>query len=135
VKVLVATTETQGWRENDFCAAVEDELVLFVPFQCASGSIDDGCGCRRAMAGSVSHRATTTVKVLERNDLTRDSYLVLITDSLESQGYVSQELMRKPEVTEWVEALTDDLIRIAARFPAGTVLERRGELMRLRLPS
>lgn len=132
MKVLVATTETQGWRENDFCAAVEDELVLFVPFQCSGGSIDDGCGCRRAMSGSASHRATTTVKVVERTDLSRETYLVLVADSLESQGYIDQELLKKTEVSEWVQDLADDLIRIAAAFPVGTVLERRGELMRVR---
>ena len=30
MKVLTATGQTQGWRDNDFCWAVEGELVLFV---------------------------------------------------------------------------------------------------------
>ena len=131
MKVLVATTETQGWRENDFCHAVEGELVLFVP-ACDCGTVDDGCGCRRALAGSVSHRATTTIKVRQRSDLTPGSYSALIPDSLESQGYVDQELLKDSEVREWVQDLTDDLIRIAHHFPAGAVLERRDDMMLVR---
>lgn len=131
MKILSATTETQGWRANDFCHAVEGELVLFVP-SCDGESIDGDCGCRRAMAGSVSHRATTTIKVIDRNDLNPNKYFTLIADSLESQGYINERMLTDPEVNEWVQDLTDDLIRLANFYPVGTVLERRGDVMRSR---
>ena len=86
MKVLAATRQTQGWRDNDFCSTVEGELVFFAPFECSRGFVDDDCGCRRSMAGLVRHRATTTIKVIEREDLDPETYFVLIADGLESQG-------------------------------------------------
>ena len=92
MKVLVATNETQGARENDFCWTVEGELVFIPPIECGRGYVDDNCGCRRSMAGMVSWRATTTVKVVEREDLDPTNYYTLVVDALESQGYVTKEL-------------------------------------------
>ena len=46
------------------------------------------------MAGMASQLATTTVKVVEREDLDGDSYFQLIADALETQGYVTKELLR-----------------------------------------
>jgi hypothetical protein len=132
MKVLSATSETQGWRDNDFCWTVEGELVLFVPFECCRGSIDDGCGCRRSMAGAVSHLATTTMKVIERNELDHDTYFALITGALQSQGYVNDRLLADPEVSVWVHNLADELADLAEAHPVGTVFERRGDLMRVR---
>jgi hypothetical protein len=34
MKVLTATSDTQGWRDNDFCWTVEGELVLLAPIEC-----------------------------------------------------------------------------------------------------
>lgn len=132
MKVIVATRETQGWRDNDFCWALEDELVLFPPIMCDCGSVDDECGCRRAMAGMSSHRATTTVKIADHKELDADGYLILITNALQSQGYVTDELLAEPEVVCWIKDCRDVLISVAAAFPVGTVLERREQLMRAR---
>jgi hypothetical protein len=129
MKVVTATGQTQGWRDNDFCWTVEGELVFFTPIECGRGYIDDDCGCRRSMAGLVSHLATTTMKVIERPDLDPDLYFTLIADGLQSQGYVTAELMTIPNVNEWVHDLTDELICLAAGCPVGTVLERRGDLL------
>ena len=132
MKVLTATRETQGWRDNDFFCTVEGELVMFPPIECDCGSIDDGCGCHRAMVGLASHRATTTMKVVERGDLDLETYSVLIADSLHDQGYVTDELMQKREVRKWVRNITNELIDLAGRCPVGTVLERRGRVVALR---
>ncbi len=125
MKVLVATNQTQGWRENDFCWTVEDELVVFPPLQCGCGSIDDPCGCRRSMAGLVSHRATTTIKVVDRKELDPETYLTLISDGFIGQGYLTKELMERADVNEWLRDITDELKVMADTFPVGTVLERR----------
>src|SRR3990172_8245236 len=66
VKVLVATAETQGERSNDFCHTVEGELVTWPALECSGESVDGGCGCRRALCGVGSLKATTTAKVVER---------------------------------------------------------------------
>lgn len=134
MKVLTATRRTQGWRDNDFSWTVEGELVFFAPFECGRGSVDDDCGCRRSMAGLVSHRATTTVRVVEREDLDPETYFALIADGLASQGYVTEELMANRNVDEWVHDLTDELIYLAANCSVGTVLERRGDVIAPRTP-
>jgi hypothetical protein len=130
MKVLTATNQTQGRRDNDFCWAVQDELVLFPPLECGRGSTDDGCGCRRSLAGLASHRATTTIKVADRAELDPDTYFMLIADSLRDQGYVPEEFMADPEVNEWLRDITDELIHIAD--PVAAVLERRGDSISMR---
>jgi hypothetical protein len=132
MKVLTATNQTQEWRDDDFCWTVEGELVYFPPLECGHGSIDDGCGCRRSMAGLVSRRATTTIKVADREELDPNTYFALISDAHRDQGYVTEELMRNPNVNEWLRDVTDDLMCIADAFAAETVLERRGDLVSVR---
>ncbi|MGH2751219.1 MAG: DUF7715 family protein [Actinomycetota bacterium] len=132
MNVLTATSQTQGWRDNDFCWTVEGELVFFPPLECEPGSIDDRCGCRRSMAGIASHRATTTIKVADREELDPDTYFMLISDGLRDQGYVTKELMMNREVNEWLRDLTGDLVRMAGAFEVGTVLERRGDFVNVR---
>ena len=126
MKVLTATNQTQGQRDNDFCWTVEGELVVFPPIECGLGSIDGRCGCRRSMAGLVSHRATTTIKVTERDQIDPATYFTLISEGLRDQGYVTKELAEGPEVKEWLRDITDYLMVVADTFPVGTVLERRG---------
>jgi len=132
MRVLTATNQTQGWRANDFCWTVEGELVIFTPLECGRGSIDDDCGCRRSMAGLVSHRATTTIKVIDREELDPDTYFMLISDGLRDQGYVPKELVGNPNVNEWLREVTDELMSIADAFDVTTVLERRGDLVNVR---
>jgi hypothetical protein len=132
MKVLTATNQTQGWRDNDFCWTVEGELVFFSPIECSHGSIDDGCGCRRSMAGLVSQRATTTIKVTARDELDPDTYFTLISDGLRDQGYVTEELMTNRNVNEWLRDVTDELMCIADAFAMTTVLERRGDFINVR---
>ena len=84
------------------------------------------------MAGAASHRATTTIKVADREELDPGTYLMLISDGLRQQGYVTDELMREPDVNEWLRDLADELLGIADAFPVETVLERRGDLVNVR---
>lgn len=126
MKVLVATRQTQGRRENDFSWTIEGELVIFPPLECSCGEIDDGCGCRRSMAGLTSHRATTTVKVAEIENLDPEIYQGLIVQGLKDQGYVENEMLSSADVIGWLRDATSDLMIIAKTFDAGTVLERRG---------
>jgi hypothetical protein len=132
MKVLTATNQTQGWRDNDFCWTVEGELVFFPPIECGRGSIDDNCGCRRSMAGLTSHRATTTIRVSDSGEIDPATYFILISEGLKDQGYVTDELMTNPEVSEWVHDLAAELMFMARAFPEGTVIERRGENISVR---
>ena len=135
MKVLTATSDTQGWRNNDYCFTVEGELVMFPPIECDCGTIDDGCGCHRGMAGLASHRATSTLKVVDRPELDRNEYCQLVAEGLKEQGYLPDRLRGDPEVEEWLRDFVEDLISSAAAFEPGTVLERRSDFLQIRSTS
>jgi len=67
MKVLVATEETQGHRKTDFCWTEEGELVFFGS-ECTRETIDGECGCRRSLCGLRTRKATTTFRVVEREE-------------------------------------------------------------------
>jgi hypothetical protein len=117
MKVLVATSETQGQRENDFDFCVEGELVT-VGLVCAADEYDPdgGCGCGRAFAGLNSHRATTTAKVKDV-ELSEDDYVEALRSSLAQQGWPTGD----------VEELADWLAQLVSTWPTGSIIERRGD--------
>jgi len=124
VHVFVATNETQGARENDFCFATVGELVHFA-LECDGETIDGPCGCHRAVAGIDSLMATTTFTVAARAMSVSD-----LADALE----------RSYQASGWGSLLSRDgfiaeareLLELAAGFPVGTVLEKRGNAIRSR---
>jgi hypothetical protein len=115
MKILVATNDTQGQRDNDFCFCVEGELVT-VGLVCAADDQDPdgGCGCGRAFAGLNSHKATTTAKVKEV-DLSEADYIEALRSSLEQQGWPTEDVA---ELAAWLTELVDS-------WPTGTIVERR----------
>jgi len=117
MKVLVATKETQGNRKNDFDWCNEGEIVRFA-FECDGETVDGNCGCKRSMAGIDSQKATTTMKVVDM-DITEQKMIELIRQSLAKAGWGA-------EVQELANGDTTELLRIAAVFNIGDVVERRG---------
>jgi hypothetical protein len=124
MKILTATSRTQGRRSNDFHWCIEGELVHF-GMVCAADRADPdgGCGCGRAFAGLNSHRATTTAMIREIEGFTRDDYIEAIRSSLFQQGW-------DPGTAE-DEA--DELIRIVRDWPVGAVTERRLDRVAVRM--
>lgn len=118
MKVLVATSKTQGKRKNDFTHAIEGEFVSFT-MECDGEKVDGPCGCRRSFAGFDSRRATTTVLVAE-TDMTREDFVAAYRAAMNASGW--GEFM--DEADFYADA--DELLRIAAAAPVGTVLEKRG---------
>jgi hypothetical protein len=116
MKVLAATSRTQGQRATDFHWCIEGELVHFGTV-CAADreDPDGGCGCGRAFAGLNSHRATTTAIVREIEGFTRDDYIEAIRSSLAQQGWDPSS----------AEEEADELMAIVADWPVGAVAERR----------
>ncbi|MFF3441802.1 hypothetical protein [Streptosporangium sp. NPDC002721] len=124
MKLLIATTRTQGHRANDFHCGEEGELVRFASV-CARDSTpevnpDGGCGCARSFAGFVTARATTTAMVSEVA-MTRDEYVKAMIDAY---GF--------PGIEEEVAAEADYLITLAESLPVGAVLEVRGDEINVR---
>ncbi|MFJ1536385.1 hypothetical protein ACIOFV_50280 [Streptomyces mirabilis] len=120
MKLLTATSRTQGQRDNDFNWCVEGELVIVGPIVCDRDAEDPdgGCGCGRAFAGLNSGKSTTTALVKDL-DFTRTDAAEAIRSALEQSGmarYYDAE-----DVAETVENALD----AAAHFNVGDVIERR----------
>ena len=115
MKVLVATSDTQGQRGNDFSYCVEGELVT-VGLVCAADEEDPdgGCGCGRAFAGLNSHKATTTAKVKDV-ELSEEDYVEALRSSLAQQGWPTEDV---GELATW-------LVQLVSTWPTGSVIERR----------
>ena len=123
VKALVATSATQGFRDNDYHWCIEGELVWIAP-TCAKDrdDPDGGCGCGRGFAGLSSHRATTTAMVRTLHGISRDDYVMVLRSSVEEQGY---------DIVD-VEGLADSLLELVADLPEGAVLEHRLDYVQVR---
>jgi len=125
MKVFVATKRGQGIRKNDFCHAAEGEPVKFV-FECDGETVDGSCGCKRSMGGVKTHLATTTMEVLDFDDMTLERYAKLLYDSDTKGGWKPSEEESKSEAEE--------LARLAAAFDVGDLVEKRGKALRERKP-
>ena len=125
MKIIVATKQTQGQRKNDFSYAEENELVTFSS-ECDGEEVDGNCGCRRAMSGLKTHKATTTVKVVEM-DLTPQDFEARILDSMIDAGWGKKE-----DLEPYAKSDAHELIRLAAAFTTGSVLEKRGDTFQAR---
>ena len=115
MKVLVATSDTQGQRGNDFSYCIEGELVT-VGLVCPADEEDPdgGCGCGRAFAGLNSHKATTTAKVKDV-ELSEEDYVEALRSSLAQQGWPTEDV---GELATW-------LVQLVSTWPTGSVIERR----------
>jgi hypothetical protein len=126
MRVLVATSRTQGDRAGDFHWCVEGELVWVAPV-CAADQADPGggCGCGRAFAGLNSHRATTTALVKDLMGFSEADYAEALRSSLEQQGWPAGI----------AESEADNLLELATFWPSGTVVERRLDSIMVRAPA
>jgi hypothetical protein len=121
MKVLTATTRTQGARSSDFSYTVAGELV-YLGLVCTRDEqdpdSDDACGCARSFVGANSHRATTTAEVADLEMDVTDVELA-IGSSLQQSGWATQEDCAA------TEAALDEMLEIADSYPVGAVLRRR----------
>ena len=122
MRVLIATRETQHEDTDDFCWTVEGELVRFPESICG----DPDCGCDRSLAGMASSRATTTAKVVERDDIDAETFRLLLHDALVREGWVRED---DAADRAWVQQWANAHLAAARLFEPGSVVEyRNGEL-------
>lgn len=126
MKVIVSTKETQGERAGDFCHLPEGALVGFTDTH-RGERVDAPCGCQRALGGLRIDRSSTTFKVVER-EMSRDEYVREVVRA-------NAEFVGGPVTVEHFEAEADELLRVAAHFPAGGVIEKRKNVFRMRGPA
>lgn len=120
MKLLTATSRTQGQRANDFTFCVEGELVILGPVICDQDQEDPdgGCGCGRAFAGLNSGKATTTALIKDL-DFTHEDAAEAIRSSLEQSGWANY--FDEDDMAEVVE----ETLQLAADFEIDDVVERR----------
>jgi len=128
MKLLVATSDKQGKRKNDFSFANEGELVYFGTEHDGEG-IDGDCGCRRSMFGIDSHKGTTTMKLAEV-EITPEELAERVGDSLRRAGWVRTDADEAD--LEMVADVTNEMMEVAKTLPVGFVVERRGTTIQTR---
>jgi hypothetical protein len=127
--LLVATRRGQGARGSDFCFSDPGEVVL--PHDHACDEAPDGpCGCRRSLVGVRTGGATTTVEVADL-PLDLDQLCAEVRAALAAAGWL--RCVDDADVADrWVADIAWELVQAGARFPVGTVLERRGSTFQAR---
>lgn len=120
MKILTATSQTQGQRASDFNCCVAGELVSYLGIICdrdREEGPDGGCGCGRSFAGLNSHKGTTTAMVSEVDGWTFGDLVEAVRSSRQQSGW--------DDDAAHAEAVAAALAELAAAHPAGTILERR----------
>ena len=123
-KYLVATTKTQGQRDDDFCYADPGESVQYAT-ECANKH----CGCTWSMSGITTGKGTTTIEVCE----TTDSRFYEKLHSEISCGLRENWRLSSAQAKRGATEYIDDLIKVAETFEAGDIIEKRGERWRKRV--
>jgi hypothetical protein len=123
MKIFVATSETQGERDSDFCFAPEGELVMLGESHDFE-DVDGECGCRRSVVGIEGGAATTTMKVVEV-EMRREEYIARMVEACIEEGFGGNKVMQA--VARKVGAEAEALLFYADKFPVGAVVERRGD--------
>jgi hypothetical protein len=149
VRVLTATSTTQGDRPDDCCWTTDGELVSLPLLECSCPD----CGCDRSFSGLDSHRATTTCAVtdlpLDRGGLRRAvvrslaaaGWLVDVVETGDDLHLLADEPDPGAGLSALDRELVDDvvtrIVEVAESFPAGTVLARAdgGVVVRRPAPS
>lgn len=125
MKILVATTLTNGWLADDHNECIDGELVYLLE-PCARGQDgpDNLCHCALSFSGMHSHRSTTTALVVD-SPLSRADVREAVRASLESAGWITPQV---PEhlSEQWVTELQADCLGLADNYEVGTVVRRRG---------
>jgi hypothetical protein len=128
MRILISTNLTQGDRGNDFCHVPEGEILGFTS-ECDGEPVDGKCGCRRSMRGILSHRATTTMKVVDI-DITKEGLSRAILNSYQSIDGAKDS--QDPKDRKLAGEDAEELIHIAASLPIGAIIEKRGNRFRVR---
>ncbi len=125
-KYLVATKEKQGKRSNDFSYADEGHIATFGSM-CDGATVDDKCGCKRAMVTPSNAKATTTVKVVEFTQKQQEQAFDEILNHYQKDWGFPKEQATKMTVDELHQNMN-----IARGFDLGSVLEIRGNKVQTR---
>jgi hypothetical protein len=123
MKVLIATSESQGQAADDHCWTTEGEIVRLA--DCP----DDYCRCS-GFAGVESGKSTSTALVVERADLDPSTLLQVFRQDLQNQGWA--EYLSEAEINESIVAELAAMVAMLRDLAPGEVVERWGPGLRVR---
>ncbi|UUV32129.1 hypothetical protein NQK81_01390 [Amycolatopsis roodepoortensis] len=130
MRLLVATTATQGHRSSDFNVVFRTEPVLLAPICGRDGDDPDGaCGCARAFISIRSGRPVTTAAVTDR-DITPGEYRTLLRFGYRTSGAWGD--LTGQDIDGLAERTATELEHLISGLRPGTVLERRGDTIATR---
>jgi hypothetical protein len=115
IKILTATSRTQGRRASDFHWCIDGEVVTPVRVICDRErelGPDGGCGCGRSFVGLSSHKGTTTAMVREISGYTLEDLTEAVRSYLQQAGWDDGQ----------AEAEAALIAETAAGHDAGTIL-------------
>ena len=121
MKVLVATSSTQGAQPGDHSWTVEGELVTPLRLTCDSPAT---CGCGRGFVGLGSGRSTTTAMVVDRPLLDRDAVWDAVEAALERAGRLDG--LDDDRIDDVVAAHVMSIEVVGQRYAEGVVVSRWG---------
>jgi hypothetical protein len=124
MRLLTATSRTQGQRASDFNWCIEGELVTPSKLICARDERegpDGGCGCGRSFGGLHSGKSVTTALVSDIDGFTREDLALAVRASREDGGWLA--LTDDPD--GWVAEEVAEIMLAAELYPVGTVIEIR----------
>jgi hypothetical protein len=132
LKLLTATTQTQGQRDNDFAWCIPGEVVSPFTFICDRDrelGPDGGCGCGRAFTGLNSSKATTTAIVTDIDGYSLEDLVTAVLATRQQEGWADGD----DDPDRSARQLAMAIAETAAEFEVGDVLEiRLGEIGRRR---
>jgi hypothetical protein len=125
LKYFVSTHHTQGERDNDSNSIPETEIVDLCSLSHEDPD-DSYCGCARSFVGITSRQTTTTAEIVE-SDMTPVEFVGRFHEGLVAMGFANTAELRADATNDAV-----GLLLLAAQWPVGTVVERRGDEIRVR---
>lgn len=124
MKVLVSVNKPV--RKDDFCWVPDGEILYEQGLTCSSFERAMQCGCGRSLAGTTTHKSTSTMEVAEV-DMSDDDLIRLALKCGEETGwgarYVLAGLDRMREEAAQFEVGTQVSARISALDPERFIYE------------
>jgi hypothetical protein len=123
--VMVVTRRTQGQRDTDYMWAVPGELAFLPIVECewdTQAGFNHGA---RYFLGLESGGATTTAEVIAM-DVTAQDITAYVVEKLATVGWTASARNRE------ALRLVTEMLSIAACFPPGSIIEKRGRDIRQR---
>jgi hypothetical protein len=126
MKLLTATTRSQGDRRSDFDWCIPGEVVTPIRVICDRDreDPDGGCGCGRAFGGLSSQKATTTAIVADVDGYSFEDLIEAVRSYREQAGW-AQYAKDEDEAAQLAADEAASIAETAAEHEAGTVLEIR----------